>query len=68
MNDTPLTYSQKAYRARRYGVAHGYHGAPGGWIYEPCNQRPVVQGWGAFYTQRRARIEAWFAEQRGVTA
>lgn len=47
-------------RARKYGKAHGFRGAVGGWIYGPSG-RPMVQGWLSFYSQNRDRIEAWWA-------
>ena len=34
--------------AQKYGRAHGYKGAPGGWIYNQEGQH-IAHGWGEFY-------------------
>jgi len=55
-------------RGKRYGKAHGYEGAVGGWIYGPTNPRPLCQGWAAFFTRSRRTIEAWEAAQAAAKA
>jgi len=45
--------------AKRYGRAHGYEGAPGGWIYDKTGQH-IAHGWGEFYYRIGGQtIERW---------
>lgn len=45
--------------ARAYGLAHGYKGELGGWIYHP-KYGYVAHGWVAFYRYiGRSNIESW---------
>lgn len=51
--------------ARRWGSAHGYRGAIGGWVYDP-EGNPVTQGWGAlFFHIGREKMLQW-AQAAGV--
>ena len=40
--------AQQTEDAKAYGLAHGYYGAPGGWIYDASGQH-VTHGWGQFW-------------------
>lgn len=51
--------------ARKWGKAHGYKGAIGGWIYDP-EGNPVAQGWGAlFFLIGESKMVQW-AKAAGV--
>ncbi len=45
--------------AKKWGLAHGYSGLPGGWIYDKDGQH-VAHGWAQFYYYIGARrMDAW---------
>lgn len=51
--------------SRKWGLAHGYKGAIGGWIYD-TEGNPVAQGWGAlFFLIGKEKMEEW-AKAAGV--
>lgn len=52
-----LSNAEARASARRWAKLNGYHGAQGGWIYTKDN-RPVTQGWCAFFDTMRLRIMA----------
>jgi hypothetical protein len=55
--------------AREYGLAHGYKGAQGGWIWRvdasglAQGKHPVCQGWFNFWTIFRREIENHFTQK-----
>jgi len=42
---------------KRWAKAKGFKGAQGGWIYDAAN-RPVTQGWGAFFHRYKPEMLA----------
>lgn len=54
--------------AKKYGLAHGYTGALGGWIYNAEGQH-VAHGWGQFwYRIGGLKIRAWAVDQGLIAA
>lgn len=47
---------ERVRKAKAYGKARGFHGKPGGWIYNGAG-RPVCQGWLGLYFKFRRAIE-----------
>jgi hypothetical protein len=41
------TLDPRTLAAKKWGKAHGYYGAQGGWIYN-AKHKPVAQGWSHF--------------------
>ena len=53
----PTTPDQRD-RAKKYGLAHGYFGSEGGWIYDK-NSQHVAHGWGQFWHRFGQLIREW---------
>jgi hypothetical protein len=52
-----LSGDEQAANGKRWGLANGYTGAQGGWIYN-AKHKPVCQGWRDFFFNFRHRILA----------
>lgn len=46
--------------AKRWGMANGFEGREGGWIYR--DGRPFMQGWAQMFDHNRKAIARWYAE------
>ena len=64
MKNEELSFDEMRRDAKAYGLAHGYKGELGGWIYSQRTQSYVCQGWIKFYRKiGRKNIERWKQEQ-----
>lgn len=67
MSKKHSAFNQEQYKlAKKYGLAHGYYGTVGGWIWKGGAMVPVVHGWGQFWGYiGGTRITEW-AKRQGI--
>jgi len=51
-----------SYIAKEYGLAHGYKGELGGWIYDSKGQH-IAHGWTMFFYAMKGQVRAWAIQQ-----
>lgn len=59
---TDFVTDDQLQKAQEWGVAHGYDGKAGGWIYSPSGT-PVSPDWAAFYRTYREAITTPMTER-----
>lgn len=53
---TTTTFKSAEAAAKAWGLANGYEGRKGGWIYKISNDRPIAHGWASFASRKSHKI------------
>lgn len=59
MTEATKNYDEQKFRAKRWGLKHGYFGMKGGWIYRDDIRFPICHGWARLYKRNRTQIDRW---------